>query len=65
MNSIDDLDFSKSYTYADYYSWRFEERLELIKGKIFRMSPAPSGNHQIISFNISGELYNFFKKQTL
>jgi len=61
MNSIDDLDFSKSYTYADYYSWRFEERLELIKGKIFRMSPAPSGNHQIVSLNISGELYNYLK----
>ncbi len=64
MNSIDDLDFSKSYTYADYYSWRFEERLELIKGKIFRMSPAQGGNHQKISFNISGELYNFLKDKT-
>ncbi|HEY4322386.1 MAG TPA: Uma2 family endonuclease [Mucilaginibacter sp.] len=63
MNSIDDLDFSKTYTYADYYSWRFEERLELIKGKIFRMSPAPGGNHQIISINISGELYNFLKNK--
>ncbi|AMR31152.1 hypothetical protein A0256_06800 [Mucilaginibacter sp. PAMC 26640] len=61
MQSIDDLDFSKTYTYADYYSWHFEERLELIKGKIFRMSPAPGGNHQIISVNISGELYTFLK----
>ncbi len=61
MESIDDLDFSKTYSYADYYSWKFEERLELIKGKIFKMSPAPSGNHQIISLNISGELYNFLK----
>ena len=61
MQSIDDLDFSKTYTYADYYSWRFEERLELIKGKIFRMSPAPGGRHQIISVNISGELYTFLK----
>jgi len=64
MNSIDDLDFSKTYTYADYYSWKFEERLELIKGKIFKMSPAPGGNHQIISFNISGELYNFLKNKS-
>jgi Uma2 family endonuclease len=64
MNSIDDLDFSKTYTYADYYSWKFEERLELIKGKIFKMSPAPGGNHQIISFNISGELYNFLKDKS-
>ena len=64
MISIDDLDFSKSYTYADYYSWRFEERLELIKGKIFRMSPAPSGNHQTITLNIAGELRNFLKHKS-
>ena len=61
MNSIDDLDFSKTYTYADYLLWKFEERVELIKGKIFKMSPAPTGNHQIISTNISGELYGFLK----
>jgi Uma2 family endonuclease len=44
-----DLDLSKSYTYADYLKWRFDERLELIKGKIFKMSPAPSSQHQRIS----------------
>ena len=64
MESIDDLDFSKTYTYADYYSWRFEERLELIKGKIFKMSPAPSNNHQTIAFNIGGELYAFLKNKS-
>jgi Uma2 family endonuclease len=64
MDSIDDLDFSKTYTYADYYSWKFEERLELIKGKIFKMSPAPGGNHQTISFNIAGELYAFLKNKS-
>jgi len=64
MNSIDDLDFSKTYTYADYYSWRFEERLELIKGKIFRMSPAPSANHQTIALNIAGEIRHFLKNKT-
>ncbi len=61
MNSVDELDFSKTYTYADYYSWRFEERLELIKGKIFKMSPAPGANHQTIAVNITGELYSFLK----
>lgn len=61
MNSIDDLDFSKTYTYADYLLWKFEERVELIKGKIFKMSPAPSGNHQIISLNIASEIRAFLK----
>lgn len=47
-----DLDLTKSYTYADYFSWKFEERVELIKGKIFRMSPAPSRIHQKLTGNI-------------
>jgi Uma2 family endonuclease len=63
MNSIDELDLSKTYTYADYYSWKFEERLELIKGKIFKMSPAPSNSHQEIALNIAGELRNFLKNK--
>ncbi len=37
---LSDLDLSKTYTYADYFKWQFDERLELIKGKIFTMSPA-------------------------
>jgi len=48
-----DLDINKIYTYADYYKWKFEERVELIKGKIFEMSPAPNRLHQ----EIAGKLY--------
>lgn len=44
-----DLDLNKAYTYADYLKWTFEERVELIKGKIFKMSPAPNRNHQELS----------------
>jgi Uma2 family endonuclease len=64
MDSIDELDFSITYTYADYYSWRFEERVELIKGKIFRMSPAPSNIHQDIALNIASELRSFLKDKS-
>ena len=56
-----DLDLSKSYTYADYLKWQFEERLELIKGKIFKMSPATSSLHQRISGIVNNEIYNFLK----
>lgn len=59
MDTIDDLDLSKTYTYADYYSWRFEERLELIKGKVFKMSPAPGVNHQRITVNLLRPIANF------
>lgn len=47
-----DLDLNKVYTYADYYKWHFEERVELIKGKIFKMSPAPNRFHQELAGNI-------------
>lgn len=49
---LKDLDLNKSYTYADYLTWFFEERIELIKGKIFKMSPAPNTYHQEISGNL-------------
>jgi len=61
MESIDELDLSATYTYADYYSWRFEERVELIKGKVFEMGGAPGANHQLILGNIASELYQFLK----
>ena len=47
------------FTYADYLTWNFKERIELIKGKIFKMSPAPLVTHQTISMN----LISFFIKK--
>lgn len=51
--SYDQLDLNKSYTYWDYLKWQFSERVELIRGKLFKMSPAPGMNHQKISMNLS------------
>lgn len=59
ITSLSQLDLSKVYSYADYYTWKFQERIELIKGKILEMSPAPSRQHQKISFYIGNQLYNF------
>jgi Uma2 family endonuclease len=63
ITDINQLDFNKLYTYSDYLTWKFSERVELIKGKIFRMA-APSRVHQRISRIISGELYLFLKNQS-
>ena len=41
-----DLDLNKAYTYADHFKWKFDKRMELIKERIFKMSPAPSMWHQ-------------------
>ena len=59
-----DLDLNKIYSYADYFKWQFEDRVELIKGKIFKMSPAPNFDHQVLAGEIYATLRNFLKKQT-
>lgn len=54
------LDLSKSYTYADYLLFKFKERLEIIKGKIYTMSPAPNVVHQRAATRLTGIFYNYF-----
>ena len=58
-----DLDLNQVYTYADYFKWQFEERVELIKGKIFKMSPAPNFDHQVLAGEIYGTIRDFLRKQ--
>ena len=65
VSKFEDLDLSGTYTYADYLKWEFDERLELIRGKIFRMSPAPATKHQRISSIINIEIGSFFKEENL
>ena len=60
ITDISQLDFNKTYSYADYLTWQFEERVELIKGKIMLMSPAPNVNHQRISVRLSRLIANYF-----
>lgn len=59
ITDINQLDLDKHYTYADYLTWQFKERVELIKGKIFRMAAANSTNHQIVLSNL---IYSFGKR---
>ncbi|MDI9311672.1 MAG: Uma2 family endonuclease [Limnohabitans sp.] len=64
VTKFEDLDLNKQYTYSDYLLFRFQERVELIKGRILKMSPAPSRNHQTISQNINKYFLNFFNSQS-
>lgn len=59
--NLQQLDLSGYYTYTDYLTWRFKERVELIKGMIFKMSPAPSMNHQRISMKLSSKLDSYLE----
>lgn len=63
VTNFSDLDLTKTYTYVDYLKWTFEERVELIKGFIKKMSPAPTKMHQIVFRNIFGVFHKFFEKQ--
>lgn len=62
IENFDDLDLNGSYTYADYLLWRFKERVEIIKGKIFKMSSAPSRFHQDASWLLGRQLDKAFAK---
>jgi Uma2 family endonuclease len=63
ITDISQLDLTKSYTFADYLSWQFSEMVELIKGKIYKMTPAPLLLHQKISMHLSAEIFYFLKKK--
>jgi Uma2 family endonuclease len=60
VTNFSDLDLTKTYTYSDYLKFRFQDRVEIIKGYILKMSPAPSSNHQIILQNLNFSLLNYF-----
>lgn len=61
VSQFSELDLTGTYSYAEYLKWTFDERLELIKGKIFPMSPAPARRHQKILQQINRDLLNFLR----
>lgn len=60
---VEEPDSSVTYTYADYLKWKFEERVELLKGRIVKMSPAPNLRHQQISINLSARIYHSLERE--
>jgi Uncharacterized protein conserved in cyanobacteria len=62
VTSISQLSQDGKYTYADYLSWKFEEAVELIKGRIMQMA-APSTKHQRVSWNLTVTIGKHFQKQ--
>ena len=51
ITSINQLDFDKKYSYADYLTWRFDEYVELLRGKLSRMA-APNRLHQRLGLKL-------------
>ena len=61
ITDLSQLDFNKTYTYADYLTWRFTEFVELIKGKLLRPMAGPTRLHQTYSTNLVSEIQQFLK----
>lgn len=57
ITALHQLDLEATYTYADYLLWQFDERVELLRGKIKQMS-APSMKHQRLVTRLTREVAN-------
>ena len=60
ITHLSQLDPNGTYSYADYLTWRLEESVELIKGKIMAMSPAPNVKHQRVALKLLRPVDNYF-----
>ncbi len=61
VTQLSQLDPNGSYTYADYLTWKFDEFVELIKGKVLRPMSVPTSRHQQYSTNLVIEIGRFLK----
>lgn len=64
ITSLDQLDLNATYSYADYLKWQIEDRIELIKGKIFKMPPAPATRHQLYVGEIFRQISNYLYRNS-
>ena len=65
ITDINVLDLEGKYSYADYLTWEFEDRVELFRGKVFSMGATPNTSHQRISGKLSGILWQKFNNMSL
>ncbi|RZK41230.1 MAG: Uma2 family endonuclease [Hymenobacter sp.] len=63
ITDVSQLDANGSYTYADYLSWKFEEMVELVRGKVLRKMAGPATMHQQVSSSLQGEPYQYLKRK--
>lgn len=61
ITSLSQLDPNGSYTYADYLTWKFDEFVELIKGKVLRPMAGASRQHQRLSRRLEYAIETFLR----
>lgn len=61
ITNIEQLDLTKAYTFKDYLSWKFQERVrvELLRGYIFRKSKSNTSIQKIIGSKLFESLWLF------
>ncbi|HET9502266.1 MAG TPA: Uma2 family endonuclease [Hymenobacter sp.] len=59
ITQFSQLDLTKTYTYADYLTWKFDEFVELIKGKVMLPMAGPNRRHQQLSNRLERPIANF------
>ncbi|TAN47297.1 MAG: Uma2 family endonuclease [Methylococcaceae bacterium] len=64
ITQLSQLDLNGTYSYADYLLWQFDDMVELIRGKIMLMSPAPNLKHQRFSGRLSYRIQRFLEGKT-
>jgi Uma2 family endonuclease len=57
LKRMNGAEHAEWYSYQDYLSWPEGERIELIRGVPYAMSPAPRREHQRIVSSIHGQIY--------
>ena len=62
ITDISQLDLNRTYSYADYLTWWFEERVELFKGKIHKVDKTPKRIHSEVRGKIVMALWEFIKE---
>jgi len=60
VHKFSEIDLSGVYSYASYLRWEFEERLEIIKGRIYKIG-APSTTHQTIAGTIFVRIFLYLE----
>ena len=65
ITKFNQLDLTKKYSYADYLTWSFENRVELYKGKIFKFDTFTNIFHQKVATNLTGIMYQFIPSKNV
>jgi Uma2 family endonuclease len=61
ISKFEEIDLNLEYNYANYLKWFFPERVEIIKGKVLKMAPAPNTGHQRVLLELGGLLWQSLK----